>query len=675
MSFDTQRLLELLPAVYRLRDAAIAGQFPNPDPEGRGPLAALLAVLAEQIAALEENLDQLYDDSFVETAAPWAVPYIGDLIGYRTLHGRAPGAGSRRAEVAHTIAFRRRKGTASMLEQLARDVTGWNARAVEFFQLLATTQYMNHVRAGNLVAPDLRDGDALETVGSAFDPVPRTLDVRRIGSRRGRYNVPNIGLFLWRLDACRLERSLAVIDPADAAGRRLRIHPLGIDAPLATRPDREDEIAHLAEPINVPASISRRMLHRHTERYYGPGRSIEVRLDGVAVPFANVVACNLSDDGAGWAHEAPAGRVAIDPVLGRIGIAADLPAPARVEVTHHYQAAGALGGGEYPRLATFASPLGAFVRVPQDHATVQAALAALGGAGIVEIRDNGRYREAISVDVAAQRGIELRAADGRRPTLELTAPMTVRGGAGSAFTLNGIVVAGDVIEVPAAGNALRRMALAHATLVPGRTLAVEGTPVQPGAASLTIAAQDLELDIVRCIVGGVRVVPQSKVACTDSIVDVHDAGARAFAAPGAGLAPGASLTLEACTVIGETHAVRLDASNTILLGRAEVVRRQEGCVRFSYVAPGSIVPRRYRCQPGEGAEASNVPSFTSLRYGVAGYTQLGTRVPRAIARGADDESEMGAWHFLYAAQRVSDLATRLDEYLRVGLEAGVFNET
>jgi hypothetical protein len=128
-------------------------------------------------------------------------------------------------------------------------------------------------------------------------------------------------------------------------------------------------------------------------------------------------------------------------------------------------------------------------------------------------------------------------------------------------------------------------------------------------------------------------------------------------------------------VIGETHAVRLHASNTILLGRTEILRRQEGCVRFSYVAPGSVVPRRHRCQPGEGAEAANVPSFTSLRYGVPGYTQLGSRVPRAIARGAEDESEMGAWHFLYAAQRVSDLATRLDEYLRVGLEAGVFNET
>ena len=36
---------------------------------------------------------------------------------------------------------------------------------------------------------------------------------------------------------------------------------------------------------------------------------------------------------------------------------------------------------------------------------------------------------------------------------------------------------------------------------------------------------------------------------------------------------------------------------------------------------------------------------------------------------------MGAFHFLFAPQRESDLRTRLDEYLRVGLEAGIFYES
>jgi hypothetical protein len=41
-------------------------------------------------------------------------PYIGDLLGYRTLYGLTEVVGSPRAEVANTIAYRRRKGTAAM---------------------------------------------------------------------------------------------------------------------------------------------------------------------------------------------------------------------------------------------------------------------------------------------------------------------------------------------------------------------------------------------------------------------------------------------------------------------------------------------------------------------------------------------------------------------------------
>ena len=117
MTFDTQRLFELLPTIHRLRDGEGASGT-------RDALRALIDVIGGQVAVLEEDLAQLYDDQFIETCAEWVAPYIGDLIGYRTLYGLTAKVGSPRAEVANTIAYRRRKGTASMLEQLARDVTG-----------------------------------------------------------------------------------------------------------------------------------------------------------------------------------------------------------------------------------------------------------------------------------------------------------------------------------------------------------------------------------------------------------------------------------------------------------------------------------------------------------------------------------------------------------------------
>ena len=96
-------------------------------------------------------------------------------------------------------------------------------------------------------------------------------------------------------------------------------------------------------------------------------------------------------------------------------------------------------------------------------------------------------------------------------------------------------------------------------------------------------------------------------------------------------------------------------------------------MRYSYLPARSRVPRLYYCQPVDEQAAEWVhPQFTSLRYGDPGYCQLSRRTANEIRRGADDESEMGAFHDLYQPQRETNLALRLKEYLRFTLEAGVY---
>ena len=175
------RLYRLLPAVYRLRDS-----------DQGEPLRALLSLIEQEFDALELDILGLYENWFIETCQEWVVPYIGDLLDVRPLYPASPGTFSERAYVAHTLDYRRRKGTASMLEQLAVDVTGWPARVVEFFQLLATTQYLNHLRPQNVITPDLRDTNSLELLGGPFETIAHTVDVRHINDGRGNYNIPNI---------------------------------------------------------------------------------------------------------------------------------------------------------------------------------------------------------------------------------------------------------------------------------------------------------------------------------------------------------------------------------------------------------------------------------------------------------------------------------------------------
>lgn len=697
MKFDVDHLYDLLPSVYRIRDG-----------EQGEPLKALLSVIAEQVAVLEENLEQYYDDQFIETCAEWVIPYIGDLIGNRTLHGVAPKVTSRRAEVANTIAYRRRKGTATMLEQLARDVTGWPARVVEFFQLLATTQFMNHLRPQNHYAPDLRLWETLELRNTAFETVAHTVEVRRIASDGGRYNIHNIGIFLWRLGAYPLEWSPAVAPFND---RRFTFSPLGNDTPLFTDPVPEEYITHLADPINVPMSVSRRVLDEYPDRYYGERKSLYLRVEGVDIDISQIKACNLSTilPGSNWAHTPITGNsIAIDPESGRIVLGTNYPVNATVEVFYHYGFSADMGGGEYERADSFDATLQSAISVHSPD-SIQDALDALGGTGAVEIEDSGRYSGATapsSITVNADARMELRAANESRPTLVLPAELVITGGTNSRASLNGLLISENQVRVPPDSD-LEHLCLHHCTLVPGRSLNLESEPGSPALPSLIIESPNVSVEIEQCILGGLRVVEGAIVKINNSIIDATDETSVSYAALD-GEAPGGVLEVINSTIIGKVHSRRLElASNTIFKAAlleadswtAPVLseQKQSGCVRFSYVPPGAMVPRRYRCQPDlaiekaiKDAEQYGVslldaekqqitswikkqiqPVFTDHRFGRPAYSQLALSCPQEITRGADDESEMGAFHDLYQPQRETDLRVRLDEYLRYGLQAGI----
>ncbi|HEV8549253.1 MAG TPA: hypothetical protein VGQ57_09495, partial [Polyangiaceae bacterium] len=364
-SLSAERLYSLLPAVYRLRDAA----------QGE-PLRALLAALADQFAVLEENIEELYDDQFIETCAEWVAPYLGDLIGYRPLHGVAPRIASPRADVANTIAGRRRKGTALMLEQVARDVTGFPARAVEFFEQLTTTQAMNHVRLYAPACADLRNTRAMFEQGGPFNAVAHTPEMRRPESGGGRYNLPNVGLFLWRLQAQRLSEVPLTPDPGDGTGRKFRVNPLGSDLQLFRNPATEDDVSHIAEPLNVPDALSvRRMAlavrsaqksvvpppDARQDDDYGQGESLVLRRPDSAtpVPVSAIRIADLRDvvDGSGtvigWNHESslPPDAIGVDPERGRVLLGDAALGP--LVATFHYGITRPMGGGEYER-----TPLG-----------------------------------------------------------------------------------------------------------------------------------------------------------------------------------------------------------------------------------------------------------------------------------------------------------------------------
>ena len=154
-----------------------------------------------------------------------------------------------------------------------------------------------------------------------------------------------------------------------------------------------------------------------------------------------------------------------------------------------------------------------------------------------------------------------------------------------------------------------------------------------------------------------------------------------------GNSAGGRLNIENSTVIGKVHATELTlVSNSILLARLATAdtwtspvqseRRQQGCMRFSFVPFESITPKRYRCQPIAPEDSTRVrPELKSTNYGDPAYCQLSARCAAEILAGADDGAEMGAFHDLLQPQRTAHLRLRLDEYSRFSLETGIVYAT
>lgn len=723
MTITADTLSLLLPALYRIRDA-----------EEHKSLEALLKVLAEQAGVMESDIARLYENWFIETCDPWVVPYIGDLLGVKSLHS----VGSRstfisRARVGNTLRYRRRKGTATMLEQLARDVTGWPARAGEFFELLIAAQYLNHIRRQSHGTADLRRASVLELIDTAFDRYAHTVDVRRISSGRGRHNIPNVGLFLWRIQSYFMERGLAFA--VSATDGRYTFDPLGKDGVLFNRPEPEQEVTHLAEERNVSAPLRRRPLFEELEArrqalvagqrpqaiVFGanPVFKILVRQTAgdplVELKPEEIAICNLEQ----WQNPAsqtftnPDGttfaiQVAADPVLGRLAFPTGVM-PHEVKVSYAYGFSGDVGGGPYNRREIMSTlirrPISFQVGVSKELApvpnrifrTLKEAVQRWNGltgpnaVGMIVMLDSSTYEEDLTgadriiIPQASQLSIVAYdwprmpplqpppvEPDRRRP--HIRGDIAVVGmaqdasGAGGELILEGLLVEGDVRAERMTGHHLGFLRLSHCTLPPGSSQIVT-TADNP---RLTIA-------LSRTICGRLRMPHETQsLNLEDCIVDSQ--GGQAIEATMT------AVRIERSTLFGSVHVRHLDAGNSIFLAPVLADRRQQGCIRFSYLPRDSKTPRRFRCQPDLALETAGatqqalvlarvVPSFTSEAYGHFAYGQLRRDCDESVRTGAEDGSEMGAFSFLKQPQREANLRESLDEYLRLGLEAGLIYVT
>ena len=528
--YYAERLWQLLPAVYRTTDT---DQYSAP-----GPLRELVNRTGAQVAVTRRSIDRMWADQSVETCDDWVVPYIGDLLGVSLVPGLDPPG--TRADVGKTIHYRRRKGTVAILEEIATDVTGWQARVVEAFRQLARYAHGLDPAIGLPPAPaggtagaapcdprliqglaglltgtpagglaDLRSPHGAALAGTAFSEYSRTADVRAGHGSTGWYGLPKLLVFLWRLSSYAVAEGTPVA-VAGCPGQYV-FDPTGRDIPLflAPRPPVDDVDGWVpAREWEIPGPLTGSLLRALRDPGgTAPARApypVQVTPSGGTAPDPAQVTPSYS------VAVIPAGGGAPDPVadagltvwpeLGRFELPApeSAPPPAaqpQVLVSYWYGGAGPVGAGTYDRelLGSRPAAAGTVVSVAGGSGldTALAGLTPASGppaAATVAVADSRSYPLAADVTVPVASTL-IQAAALQRPVVRLDPGVTlVFSGTGETadLTLDGLLISGgDVVLRGRFGS----VTLTGCTLDPGAAAAPAATGTgTAGTAGSTAAA-------------------------------------------------------------------------------------------------------------------------------------------------------------------------------------------
>lgn len=565
--YYADKLWKLLPAIYRALDTDTLDK--------NGPLREMVNRIGAQAATLRRSMDRMWEDQSIETCDDWIIPYIGDLLATNLV--ASLDARGQRLDVAKTIYYRRRKGTVAILEELASDITGWDARVVEFFRRLGRTRHGLDPEIGLPSASDDPAGNyrlqlaeglvgALTNTGmggwadlrnvygasranstfnvydvhktaSAFDEYFHTADFRRGRGQVGWYNIPRLGVFLWRLRSFGADEELDPTTPVAIQNcpAHYTFDPTGREIPLFARSTRAygDNWVSPAEwqlPTPISSSLLQNDLKLPASQQYlyaaidpVDGTSILPGSLGVFRKPGNFYDLVSSD------------TVKIFPERGRLTIL-NPPANDTIFVTYHYGFSSTIGAGPYDRrilgekIAAQPNP----ARVVSGGGNALAVpLAGLAPTGSITLGDSLTY-DATSDVGSMGTGIQqvtLRANNKSRPLVRLPGPglteWTFTGADGSTLALEGLFVSGGDIVLRGKFDSVM---LTCCTFDPGDsgdvaipptiyTKSVDGRDLIPSR--LWVEAQIRELKIDRCITGPIRTRSGGeieKLTITDSII-------------------------------------------------------------------------------------------------------------------------------------------------------------
>jgi len=667
-------------------------------------LDALLAAVDTQYRLLAADIDQVWEDLFVESCAPWVVPYLAVLVGLPS--------DAERAEVAYAIALRRRKGTPGALCDFAEVLTAFSARVVEGWQVTLWSQRLGYPPPPRAAALSLADV-AASRVGTPFDRA------RRSFTPGGNFDpaAATAVVWPWRVFTYRGTQAVPVSLPSAPSTHRYALHPLGVPAPLYIRPrplslSAEDLAASggpapAIEETGAPVRVTRRLI----EALAGPGDlseggtrviapshplassqpgdppMLELSVGGSPIPWSSLRFGPLPP-GAAAPFPPAAGQAVVDVDQGMVELAGDLAGSGPLRAVWHRPAPGGIGA----LAATTRGDLAARIVVRVNPMLAEGPGLSHSLAGAIALAQALEQSSKLVADPRSSRpDVEIRLETSDRlavppgttsitsglprwrivasllstPTLVGDLAIDLPGG---TLSIEGLYVSGSLTVGPATSKLLLR----NVTIDPTRGAVVSVLSGGSGGSVETALVAE------RCLLAPIQAGLGASVIMTDCLVDgrghrLDEAGSggpppppRPAVSSTAGARFGPDLQASGVTFAGQVQVDAIEATDCLFADGLQVVQRQRGCLRHCYLGPspelGSLPPA-YRCGPFPA------PTFSSVAFEAAGYYALELASDQPLLSAAGDGGEVGAYHHARRAIRLAALRRRIHEFVPLGIDA------
>jgi hypothetical protein len=166
-----------LPEFYKRRDrVALAAEPPRP-----AELEAFIEALAAPLAAVRQSIEEFYGDLFVDSAGD---DMLAELAAGIALDLVFRDAEANRRDLRAAMARRRRKGTPSMLQEMAHALIDRQVATREGWKAVMLAQDLNLLRLDR-TTPDLRPAAVSDRASGPLATLARTVDPRPIAARSG----------------------------------------------------------------------------------------------------------------------------------------------------------------------------------------------------------------------------------------------------------------------------------------------------------------------------------------------------------------------------------------------------------------------------------------------------------------------------------------------------------